>query len=121
LRTHQISCAVLSLVTFLLFVGPADAQTTSVVKFNSPVQLPGVSLASGNYTFAVTADARTVVVSNAKGQTVTVLQVLPITRAAAGDTVTMRAAVGTAAPEISALFEGGGTHGIEFVYRRQRK
>lgn len=91
------------------------------MKFSGPVQLPGVSLASGNYTFAVTADSRTVVVSNAKGQTVTVLQVVPITRAAAGDIIMMRAAVGTAAPEVSALYESGGTHGVEFVYRRERK
>jgi hypothetical protein len=33
----------------------------------------------------------------------------------------MRSAVGTAAPEISALYTSGGKNGVEFLYDRVRK
>ena len=116
--TYRIACVVLCLVTFLLGAGAAGAQTTNAVNFSGPVQLPGVLLPAGRYTFAVTRDNRSVVVSGAKQHIVAVLHVVPISRTAAGDIITMRSAVGTAAPEISALYTRGGTEGLEFLYRR---
>src|SRR5687768_8068176 len=121
MRTYRISCAVLCVVMFLLCAGPAGAQATSVATFSGPVQLPGVLLPAGDYTFAVTSDGRSVMVFDAKRRIVTTLQVAPVTRAAAGDIIAMRSAVGTAAPEISALYTGGGTKGVEFLYRRVQK
>ena len=121
MRTKRISCAVLCLVTFFLGPGPAAAQTTSAAKFSGPVQLPGVLLPAGKYTFAVNSDGRSVVVSDAKDDVLATLMVVPITRAAAGDIITMRSAVGTAAPQISALYTSGGTNGVEFRYHQVRK
>jgi len=121
MRTYRICYAVICLVTFLLCAGPARAQTSNAATFSGPVQLPGVLLPGGRYTFAVTRDSRNVVVSDAKGQVITTLQVVPITRAAAGDIITMRSPVGTAAPEISALYTTGGVNGVEFLYRRVPK
>jgi hypothetical protein len=100
----------------VLFAEHGSAQTTnSIAKFSGPVQLPGVSLPAGSYTFALGRDRRTVAVSSAERHIVT-LPVMPITRAARGNIITMRPAVGTAAPEISALYAGGGREGVEFLY-----
>jgi hypothetical protein len=121
MRTYRISCAVICLVAVLLCTGPAGAQTTSAASFTSPVQLPGVLLPAGSYAFAVTSDGRGVVVSDAERRIVARLQVAPITRAAGGEVITMRSAVGTAAPEISALYTSGGRNGVEFLYPRARK
>lgn len=121
MRTYPLSCAVLCLVTVLLWPGPARAQTTSAANFSNPVQLPGVLLPAGSYAFALTRDGRSVVVSDAEHHIVATLPVAPITRAASGDVIIMRSAVGTAAPEISALFTRGGTNGVEFLYGRVRK
>ena len=121
MQTYRISCAVICLVTVLLGTGPADAQTTNAANFSSPVQLPGVLLSAGSYAFAVTRDGRSVVVSDAEHRVVAKLEVAPITRAAGGEVITMRSAVGTAAPEISALYTSGGTNGVEFLYSRVRK
>jgi hypothetical protein len=112
---------VLCLVTVLLWPGIARAQTTSAANFSNAVQLPGVLLPAGSYAFAVSGDGRSVVVSNVEHQIVARLQVAPITRAAGGEVITMRPAVGTAAPEISALYTRGGTNGVEFLYSRVRK
>ena len=121
MQTYRISCAVICLVTVLLGTGPADAQTTNVANFSGPVQLPGVLLRAGSYAFAVTRDGRSVVVSDAEHRVVAKLEVAPITRAAGGEVLTMRSAVGTAVPEISALYTSGGTNGVEFLYTRVRK
>ena len=118
MRTYRILCAALCLATVLFRAGPADAQNNGVANFTRPVQLPRVLLPAGSYTFRLTPDGRSVVVSDAKRHLVTSLQVVPITRAAAGDVIVMRAAVGTAAPEISALYTDGGTRGVEFLYPR---
>jgi hypothetical protein len=112
---------VLCLVTLMLCAAPAAAQTTNVASFSGAVQLPGVVLSAGSYTFAVTRDRRTVVVSDAKRNTVTTLNVVPITRAVGGDIIIMRPAVGTSAPEISALYADGGKSGVEFLYRGVEK
>ena len=121
MQTYRISCAVICLVTVLLRTGPADAQTTNAASFSGPVQLPGMLLPAGSYAFAVTRDGRSVVVSDAEHHVVAKLEVAPITRAAGGEVLTMRAAVGNAAPEISALYTSGGTNGVEFLYSRVRK
>ena len=121
MQTYRISCAVICLVTVLLGTGPADAQTTSAANFSSPVQLPGVLLPAGSYSFAVTRDGRSVVVSDHEHHVIATLEVAPITRAAGGEVITMRSAVGSAAPEISALYTRGGTNGVEFLYSRVRK
>ena len=117
---YRISWAVLCLVTLLLCAGPAGAQP-STANFSGPVQLPGVLLPAGSYVFAVTRDGRSVVVSDAESRIVTTLPVAPITRAAGGDVITMRSPIGTAAPEISALYISGGTKGVEFLYRQKQK
>jgi hypothetical protein len=118
MRMTRIWCSLLCLVTLVLFAEHGGAQTTNnVAKFSGPVQLPGVSLPAGSYTFALSRDRRTVAVSNAERHIVT-LPVMPITRAAGGNIITMRPAVGTAAPEISALYAGGGKEGVEFLYGR---
>jgi hypothetical protein len=116
MRTYRILCAMLCLLTFLLCAAPVGAQTNSGANFSGPVQLPRMVLPAGAYTFRLAADGGSVVVYDAKRRIVTTLQVVPITRAAAGDVIVMRAAVGTAAPEISALYTGGGTAGVEFLY-----
>jgi hypothetical protein len=121
MQTYRISCAVICLVMVLLCAGPAGAQTTSAANFSSPVQLPGVLLPAGSYVFAVSRDGRSVAVSDAERRLVTRLQVAPITRAAGGEVITMRSAIGAAAPEISALYTSGGTNGVEFLYPRARK
>lgn len=121
MRTYRLSCAVLCLVTFMGYAEPAGAQTPNVVTFTGPVQLPGVLLPAGGYTFALGRDGRTIVVSDAERHIVATLHVAPITRAAAGNIITMRPAVGTAAPEISALYPGGGKTGVEFLYRGAQK
>jgi len=121
MQTHRVSCVVICLVTVLLGAGPADAQTTNAANFSSPVQLPGVLLPAGSYAFAVARDNRSVMVSDAEHRVVAKLEVAPITRAARGQVITMRSAVGTAAPEISALYTSGGTNGVEFLYDRVRK
>lgn len=122
MRTYPVSCVVFCLVTSLLCAArPAGAQSTNIANFSGPVQLPGVVLPAGSYTFAVTRDGRSVVVSDAERHVVTTQPVVPITRAAGGDIIVMRAAVGTAAPEISALYTNRGTTGVEFLYRRERK
>ena len=118
---RRISCAVLCLVTLLLCAGPAGAQTTNVANFTGSVQVPGVLLPPGRYVFAVSREGRTVVVSDAKRHTITTLHVAPVSRAAGGDIITMRPAVGAAAPEISALYTSGGKNGVEFLYRRVQK
>ena len=121
MRTYRISCAVLCLLTFLLCAGPAGAQTSSAANFSGPVQLPYMLLAAGRYTFLLSSDGRSVVVSDAGRHVVTSQQVVPITRAAAGNVIVMRSAPGTAAPEISALYVGGGKSGVEFLYPVVRK
>jgi hypothetical protein len=121
MRTYRISCAVLCLVTSLLCVGPAGAQTSSGANFSGPVQLPDVLLPAGSYTFRLMRDGSRVEVSDAKRHVVTAVRVVPITRSAAGEVVVMRPAVGTAAPEISALYAGGGRSGVEFLYSRARE
>jgi hypothetical protein len=121
MQTYRISCVLICLVTVLLGTRPADAQTNSAATFSSPVQLPGVLLPAGSYAFAVTLDGRSVVVSDAAHRVVAKLEVAPITRAAVGEVITMRSAVGTAAPEISALYTSGGKNGVEFLYDRVRK
>ena len=121
MRTYRIACAVLCLVTFLVCAGPAAAQTGSAAKFSGPVQLPGVLLPAGSYTFALDRDGRSVVVSDADGHALATLIVVPITRLAAGDVITMRSAVRPAAPEVSALYPRGGRNGVEFLYPLRRK
>jgi len=116
MRMARIWCSLLCLATLVLFTEHGGAQATnSVAKFNGPVQLPGVSLPAGSYTFALSSDRRTVAVSSAERHIVT-LPVVPTTRAARGNIITLRPAVGTAAPEISALYAGGGREGVEFLY-----
>lgn len=121
MQKFPVLWAVLCLVMVLLSTAPAGAQTTSAANFSGPVQLPGVLLPAGSYLFAVSGDGRSVVVSDAIHQIVARLQVAPITRAADGEVVTMRSAIGTAAPEISALYTKGGKNGVEFLYRQVRK
>ena len=112
----------LCLVSLLINAGPVVAQsTTTDVTFSVPVQLPGVVLPAGIYHFAVARDARSVVVSGADHRIVTTVAVVRITRAEAGSLVTMRPSTDGAPAQVSALYSGGGTAGIEFVYPSTRK
>jgi hypothetical protein len=112
----------LCLVSLLIIAGPAAAQsTTTDVTFSVPVQLPGVVLPAGNYHFALARDARSVVVSAADHKIVTTVAVIRTTRAQAGSRVTMRPSTDGAPEQVSALYSGGGTSGVEFVYGNTKK
>lgn len=122
MSTYRTIRAALCLASFMMFAGPAVAQTSSnSITFSGPVLLPGVELPAGSYTFAVIGSGRTVVVSDINRHVIATLQVTPITRSARGDMIAMRAAVAGRAPEISALYSGGGTTGVEFLYPRPQK
>ena len=110
------------LVSLLMNAGIVVAQsTTTDVTFSVPVQLPGVVLPAGVYHFALARDARSVVVSAADHRIVTTVAVVRITRAEAGNRVTMRPSTDGAPAQVSALYSGGGTAGIEFVYPNTKK
>jgi hypothetical protein len=112
----------LCLVSLLINAGPVVAQsTTTDVTFSGPVQLPGVVLPAGSYQFALARDARSVVVFAADHRVVTTVVVIGITRALAGSLVTMRPSTDGAPPQVSALYSGGGTTGVEFVYGSTKK
>jgi hypothetical protein len=106
----------------LINAGPAVAQsTTTNVTFSVPVQLPGVVLPAGSYHFALARDSRSVVVSGADHRIVTTVAVIRTTRAQAGSRVTMRPSTDGAPEQVSALYSGGGTSGVEFVYGNTKK
>jgi len=110
--------AVLCLVFVLTCSGTVIAQSRLTnATFSGPVQLPGVLLPAGSYRFSVASDRRSVVVSNSDNRIVTTLVVVPVTRSTVGETITMLPAVGGAAPEVTALYSGGGTTGVRFVHR----
>ena len=109
------------LVSLLINAGPVVAQSTTDVTFGVPVQLPGAVLPAGRYHFAVARDARSVVVSGADHRIVTTVAVVRITRAEAGSLVVMRPSTDGAPAQVSALYSGGGTAGIEFVYPNTKK
>ena len=112
----------LCLGSLLINAGPVVAQsTTTDVTFSVPVQLPGVVLPAGVYHFALARDARSVVVSGADNRIVTTVAVIRTTRAEAGSRVTMRPSTDGAPPQVSALYSGGGTTGVEFVYAGTKK
>jgi hypothetical protein len=112
----------LCLVSLLVTAGPAAAQsTTTEVTFSGPVQLPGVVLPAGSYHFALARDARSVVVSGADHRIVTTVPVIRTMRAQAGSRVTMRPSTDGAPAQVWALYSGGGTSGVEFVYGNTKK
>ena len=112
----------LCLISLLIHAGPAVAQsTTTDVTFSVPVQLPGMVLPAGIYHFALARDARSVVVSAADHRIVTTVAVVRTTRDKAGNIVTMRPSTGGEPPQVSALYSGGGTTGVEFVYTNTKK
>ena len=112
----------LCLVSLLICARPAVAQsTTTDVTFSVPVQLPGVVLPAGNYHFALARDSRSVVVSAADHKIVTTVAVIRTTRGQAGSLVTMRPSTDGAPAQVSALYSGGGTSGVEFVYGKTKK
>ena len=61
-----------------------------------------------------------VVVSGANHRIVATVAVIRITRAEAGGLVTMRPSTDGAPPQVSALYSGGGTTGVEFVYGNRK-
>jgi hypothetical protein len=112
----------LFLASLLMAAGPAAAQsTTTDVTFSVPVQLPGVVLPAGSYHFALAQDARSVVVSGADHRIVTTVAVVRTTRREAGSLVTMRPSTDGAPAQVSALYSGGGTAGVEFLYTTTKK
>ena len=112
----------LCVVSLLLAAGPAAAQsTTTDVTFSAPVQLPGVVLPAGSYHFALARDARSVVVTAADHKIVTTVAVIRTMRAQAGSRVTMRPSTDGTPDQVSALYSGGGTSGVEFVYGNTKK
>ena len=122
MSTYRTIRVALFLASLMMCAGLAVAQTSSnSIKFSGPVQLPGLELPAGSYTFAVLANGRTVVVSNVDRHVLATLQVAPITRAARGDMIAMRPAVAGRSPEISALYSDGGRTGVEFLYPRPQK
>ena len=114
--------AVLCLFASLAICGATLlAQRDTTATFASAVQLPGLLLPAGSYHFLLARDGRTVVVSSAEGRVLISLQVSPTTRSQGGPIVTLRPAVGDAAPEVSALYSNGGTTGVSFIYRPAQK
>jgi len=111
----------LCLVSLLMAAGPAAQSTTTDVTFSVPVQLPGVVLPAGSYHFALARDARSVVVSAADHRIVTTVAVITTTRAQAGSLVTMRPSIDGTPAQVSALYSGGGTTGVEFLYATTKK
>src|SRR5688500_17300484 len=110
--------AVLCAVASLVVATPVFAQSNVTnATFSGPVQLSGVVVPAGRYQFAVARDGRSVVVSDADHRFVTTFLVVPILRAKAGDSITMRPAVNGAPPEVSALYVGGGTTGVQLLPR----
>jgi hypothetical protein len=118
-RFSPTLCAVVCLASLLTYAGPAAAQsrTTSNATFNNPVQLPGLVLPAGQYTFSLAVNRRSVVVSDVNHRVVTTLIVQSITRAKRGDTFTVRSSA-AGSPEISEWYAGGGTTGVQFAYSR---
>ena len=121
MRLLLVSRVLLCAVGLLSFAGSATAQTTNAVKFSGPVQLPSVLLPAGSYTFDVSGDGRTVVVSGVDRRVIGRFPVTPITRAADGEIVTTRVAAGTVPPEIAALYSSGGKTGVQFLYGKTTK
>ena len=112
----------LCLVSVLINAGPLVAQSrTTDVTFSAPVQLPGVVIPAGNYHFALARDARSVVVTAADHRIVTTVAVISTTRAQSGSLVTMRPSTDGTPAQVSALYSGGGTSGVEFVYGNAKK
>lgn len=112
----------LCLVSLLVTAGPAAAQSsTTDVTFGVPVQLPGVVLPAGTYHFALARDARSVVVTGSDNRIVTTVAVMRTTRAEKGTLVTMRQSTDGAPAQVSALYSGGGTSGVEFLYGTTKK
>jgi hypothetical protein len=108
----------LCLVVFLTYASPVVAQREATnATFSGAVQLPGVLLPAGSYSFSRTSDGRNVVVSDADHRVIATLMVIPITRSKAGAVITLRPSVAGAAPEVSAFYSDGGTAGVAFVHR----
>ena len=115
--SRGVGAMILCLVVLLAGAGSevnAQRATTSAT-FKSAVQLPGVLLPAGTYQFAVAADRRSVVVSDADRRIVTTLMVVPTTRASRGAVLVMRNDVSGPAPEVAAMYLDGGRNGFEFV------
>jgi hypothetical protein len=123
MRQYSRSLSIaLCLVSLLMAAGHAAAQSTTIdVTFSAPVQLPGVVLPAGSYHFALARDARSVVVSAADHRIVTTVAVMTTTRTQSGSLVTMRPSIDGAPPQVSALYSGGGTTGVEFLYANTKK
>lgn len=115
MATYSRTTILLCLVAFLT-VGTAAAQyrLAADATFSGPVQLAGVLLPAGRYHFAQGNDRRTVVVTDAGDRIVAISAVTPISRPKGGPIVTLRPQVGQAAPDVFALYFGGGTTGVEF-------
>jgi hypothetical protein len=112
----------LCLVVFLIHASPVVAQREATnATFSGAVQLPGVLLPAGSYSFSSTNDGRSVVVSDADHRVITTLMVIPIRRPKAGAVITLRPSVAGAAPEVSAFYTDGGTAGVAFVHRKGQK
>ena len=115
----KLSPVVAAAVLCLLVLFAADRlhaqRSTSSATFSNPVQLAGMVLTAGTYQFAVAADRRSVVVSDADRRVVTTLMVVPVSRARVGDVVVMRPASNGASPEIEAMYLDGGRNGFQIV------
>jgi hypothetical protein len=99
--------------------GPRSAAVT----FNAPVQLPGLVLPKGTYTFEhvpSVSEAASVVVSTGQPKRVVGrFTTLPTRRVSAGEAVTFHHTQTNGAPAIAAWYFNGGSEGYEFVYTAQ--
>ena len=121
--SRGIGTAVLCSVTLFTAGTPgvqAQRATTSAT-ISSPLQLAGTLLPAGTYQFALAADRRSVVVSNADRHVVTTLMVVPVSRARRGTVLVTRPVTNGAAPEVSAMYLDGGTDGFEIVRPASRE
>lgn len=121
MRLLPVSLVLLYAIGLLSFAGSATAQTSNAVKFSGPVQLPGVLLPAGSYTFDVSGDGRTVIVSGVDRRLIGRFPVTPITRAEGGEIITTRVAAGAVPPEIAAVYSSGGRTGVQFLYGNMKK
>jgi len=122
-KYSRIFCtAALCLASLLVFNESAIAQrVTTNATFTSPVQVSGLLLPAGSYQFSIARDRRSVVVSQSDGRVIKTIEVVPITRAKPGQTVNLSSPVNGAVPEVSSVFSGGGTAGVEFINRNAPK
>jgi hypothetical protein len=124
MKILKAAVAMLLLFVFAaMFANPARADRwdkKTVMTFNRTVEMPGLVLPAGTYTFKVDSTARNVVRVYNKDESMLLTTILAIgdhrLKATEKTAVQFREQPSGARPEISAWFYPGETDGREFVY-----